>query len=517
MKPQNENFGWMKTLLELVRIVTKTKARHIAVVGRVSKGSSKVTDLYDALCQGKVETDEDGLRHLYGARPNPSSYRNLKADLKKRLLNSLLFVNLEDPSLNEQEKAYYSCHKDWAAVKVLLRKGARHAAVELAEKTLKQALQFDLTEIVVQASQMLRFHYGARAGKLKKMQEYDELHKKSRRAWYYESLAEEYYALLLAGYAAERAAKASCEALAYYEELREAMSEFRTCRLLFLGHLIRVIAYRSLNDYEKTVESCEEAIRAFETKGYEVKTPIYTFLHQQILAHIQLKQFRLAEHTARRAAGLIPPGTANWFINMELLLILCLHTRQYQRAFEVYREAVGRRHFDSLRNVDKEQWRINGAYIHFLLEVGQVAARNNSRPRAFRLARFLNEVPAFSRDKQGRNVAILIIQILFLIVKKHYKEAVGRIDSINKYRLRYLQRDNALRRSNYFIKMLLQIPLCSFHKAAVLRRSECYYKQLKSIPLEVANQAHGIEIIPYEDLWEFALESLEPKFHKRRK
>lgn len=509
----------MKLLLELVRIVTKGKARHIEVLAPDTDGNSKLTELYDALCAGKVKTDEEALQYLYGARPKASSFRNLKMGLKKRLLNSLLFINLYDSSLTEQERAYYQCQKDWAVVKVLLRKGARLMAINLAEKALKLALRFDLTEIAVQASQVLRFHYGTRIGDLKKMEEYGQLHKRCMEAWRYESQAEEYYSLLIANYINERSVKveASRQAEEYYENLKGAMAEFRTYRLLLLGYLIRIIAFRSVNDYKGTVGACEEAIRAFEAKDYEVKTPVYTFLHQQILAHIQLKQFEEGNETARKAAGLIPAGSVNWFINLEMLMILSLHTCRYQRAYEVYREAVGHNRFQKLRDIDKEQWRINGAYIHFLLEIGRARAEGcNGQLKKFRLARFLNEVPVFSRDKQGMNVAILIIQTLFLIVKKRFSEAINRIDAVNKYRTRYLVKDKALKRSNFFINMLLQIPLCNFHKAAVLRKSERYYKQLKATPLEVANQTHGIEIIPYEDLWEFALESLDAKFYKPR-
>ena len=44
-----------------------------------------------------------------------------------------------------------------------------------------------------------------------------------------------------------------------------------------------------------------------------------------------------------------------------------------------------------------------------------------------------------------------------------------------------------------------------------------YLTQLKKTPLEVANQPHEVEIIPYEILWEMALNSLENKFYKERK
>jgi len=62
--------------------------------------------------------------------------------------------------------------------------------------------------------------------------------------------------------------------------------------------------------------------------------------------------------------------------------------------------------------------------------------------------------------------------------------------------------------------MLLQIPLANFHKKGVLRKSQKYYDKLKATPLEVANQIHEVELIPYEDLWEFVIESLDMKVHK---
>ena len=47
-----------------------------------------------------------------------------------------------------------------------------------------------------------------------------------------------------------------------------------------------------------------------------------------------------------------------------------------------------------------EQWRIIEAYANLLdINTGQV----------FRVSRFLNEVPIFSKDKRGNNIAIIVI------------------------------------------------------------------------------------------------------------
>jgi len=100
-------------------------------------------------------------------------------------------------------------------------------------------------------------------------------------------------------------------------------------------------------------------------------------------------------------------------------------------------------------------------------------------------------------------------------LKRKYNDAIDRIEAIEKYSSRYLHQEDTFR-SNCFIKMLLTIPISSFHKAAVLRKAAPYLKKLESAPFEVSNQSIEVEIIPFEKLWLFALESLENKFYKKR-
>jgi hypothetical protein len=103
-----------------------------------------------------------------------------------------------------------------------------------------------------------------------------------------------------------------------------------------------------------------------------------------------------------------------------------------------------------------------------------------------------------------------------MIVKKDYNQSIDRFEAIQKYCSRYIRNDEHIR-SNCFINMLLQIPVSSFHKAGVERRSKKFYDKLLSTPLDIATQDYEIEIIPYEDLWGFVMESLETKIYKNTK
>lgn len=60
------------------------------------------------------------------------------------------------------------------------------------------------------------------------------------------------------------------------------------------------------------------------------------------------------------------------------------------------------------------------------------------------------------------------------------------------------------------------MPAASFHQEAVFRKAQKHLEQLQSMPLEIANQTHEIEIIPYEDLWTMAMENLQNQIFKPR-
>ena len=132
--------------------------------------------------------------------------------------------------------------------------------------------------------------------------------------------------------------------------------------------------------------------------------------------------------------------------------------------------------------------------------------------KKIRVNKFLNEVPIYSKDKRGTNITILILHILFLLQQGKYGVIIDRMESLKTYAHRYLRKDDTYR-SNCFIKMLMQLPAADFHKQGVIRKAQKYWEKLQAVPLEVANQSAEIEIVPYEMLWEFVLESLDNRFH----
>ena len=134
----------MKHLIEISKIVTKKKVKKIEIFDdhSLKHKNSKFNEFYEALMANKFKNDRDAASFLYDCSPTDDKYRQLKSRFRKRLLNTLFFLDVNLPSASSYDRAYYSCNKDWTLVKILLSNDARHTAAALARQILTTALKF---------------------------------------------------------------------------------------------------------------------------------------------------------------------------------------------------------------------------------------------------------------------------------------------------------------------------------------------------------------------------------------
>ena len=187
--------------------------------------------------------------------------------------------------------------------------------------------------------------------------------------------------------------------------------------------------------------------------------------------------------------------------------ILSCHERHYKTAYETVHVAIKHKSFKGLHGKIKQLWYINRAFAHFFLQCGKVLLSDEERTRLkkFRIYKFINEVPIYSKDKRGMNISILIIQILFFVWEKKYKKVQLSISSLSRYCKKYLADDDTYR-SHCFIKMLVQLAKADFNPIRGQRYAKNFHDKLLARPLATSRQAIEIEIVPYEHLWEMILE-----------
>jgi tetratricopeptide (TPR) repeat protein len=506
----------MEDVRTLVEIVSRNKLKQIELLPGSGKNDSLLKQLYDGIAEGRWSGEEEAADYFYGDSKRKGAYFNrLKRQLKDRLINSLFIIDTNQPHYTEIYRAYNECFKNLAAVKILLARYARQPAVELAEQTIKTAVRFEFTDVVLELARQLRFHYGTVAGDRKRYQEYNDMVGRYSEILMAELKAEEFFTDLTNELANSRASQIEQveKAEEYYRELRKLTQKYHSYRLNYVAFTLFAIRYEIANDYADTLEVCREAIAYFETKKHLASSSVvFSFQIKTLASYLQLREFKKAGAAAEACLQIAPAGSRNWYLALDYYMILSFHSGKFQKAFDIYQMAVGHPGFRQQQKNISEHWQVYEAFIYYFISIGKLVPPPDSPLKKFRVGRFLNEVPTYSKDKRGANISILILHVLFLLQQKKYGEIIDRMESLQTYTHRYLRRDDTFR-SNCFIKMLLTLPASSFHKKAVLRKAKKFWDKLRSVPLHTANQSAEMEIVPYEMLWKFAIESLDDRFH----
>lgn len=506
----------MKELKELTYILTKNKVQSIEIIGSDSfQHDSKFYQLFEAVRTGKVKNDKEAAKFIYGTNEVTAKYRNLKYNLKSRLINTLFFIDVNGPL---RDKAYYNCWKQWSACIILNEKSATYSASKIAEKVINQAIKFEFSNLVVVTSLFLRTYYSLRNHNSVKFEHYNDLYYEYKEIEEYQNLAYEYYIRLILDYTLnsvtidgdiEKAGKK------YISQLEHKKNKINSTRFHYYLFQIQLLCSMGVFDYISAKSICDEALEYLNALKNPFKIGVRNVLLNKLVCHIQLKEFEEGKETALQCENLLDKGAFNWFKAKEYLFMLAMHTGNYQDAYIALNEVTKHSRYSQYKSLFNETWLLNRMYVHFLFLLGEITlAPKDNQFTSIRLGKFINEVPKFSKDKKGMNIPVLIIQLAFLILQKKYDLAIDRIEALEKYCSRYLKRDHPNFRCNYFIRMLLQIPVSSFHKAGVERRAKKYLDKMKTVEINFNSQAHEVEIMPFETMWQFILDALKNKFQR---
>ncbi|MBL7775342.1 MAG: hypothetical protein JNK89_05035, partial [Saprospiraceae bacterium] len=368
---------------------------------------------------------------------------------------------------------------------------------------------FEFTELSMNALQYLRNYYGTQAGDPIKYALYRDLYRQTQELWLMENEAEECYTELVNSLVDSRAPQQNLARTAekHFLRIEPYLQQSDSFRLHLCGRLLQMMAYNARNDYRAMADQCASALRFFQAKPYSSNLPLQVFYYQLVLCCVQLRDFGRGQAIIRQHADVYQPGSFNWFKVQELYFLLALHTQHYDDAYDCCMAVLDDPQLERQPAQIQEMWKIFEAYVHLLVRLRRVDRRPE---QPFRLAKFLNEIPVFSKDKRGMNIPILVAQLLFDLLERRYDASIDRADAVAKYTSRYIRRDEHFR-SNCFLNMLLQVPQAAFQREAANERAQRFRSRLGEKPIELANQTHEIEIIPYEDLWEMALEMLPGK------
>ena len=503
----------MQDLKELVSVVSRHKIKQIEIVGNEDPdANSKFQQLYDLVQSGQIQSDLQAMALLYPNRKNPKEpYAKLKNRLKNRLINTLFFIDINQPQFTDIQQAFFTCNKNWMAARTLISRGATSPAIKLAENTIRVTLKYEFTELIIYLSKQLLWHYSVINGNDKKYNYYNKVLKQSLADLEAETLAEQYYSEILKEFSKSQATIKDVirqRAIEYSNILKSRFENIISFRFIRISYLLHIIRFQINGEFDKAIITCNKAISIIEDKPYNSRGALLSFNLRLLSCYIQVKQFEDAKELSSHYSQTLQSGSFNWYIIQFYYFLACIHSKDYNLSSIVLQKTIFHPKFDTLYDNQKQLWYVNQAFLHFLTEIGKVNHLASVNKKKFRLYKFLNDIPIYSKDKQGINISILVVHVLLLLQQRKFLKIIDRVDALNQYCHRYLRRDDTFR-ANCFIKMLLQMAKADFNRIRTQRYAEKYKIKLFSMPLHVADHGIEVEIVPYEHLWEMVLNLLD--------
>jgi tetratricopeptide (TPR) repeat protein len=390
---------------------------------------------------------------------------------------------------------------------------ARRLGTRLMRKTMKRAIEYEVNEIAMLCSLALR-HDSLIYGDLSKFNRLDNTYNLSLNKLMAEAEAERLYHSLLIQFVKSGAVKSG-----QVKQAREAVEKIAAIKEKYdsftINHsylMVSVMLSELNGDYATALSLCDN-FEAYFLKQKKLATYIRhaDVLLQKLDCCLYLSDFEKGQQCAEKALSFYREGEGNWYACQEAYFLLSLRTANLDRAADIYISVIKQPKFRNLVWWRKERWELFSGYLWSFLEIAKrhdLKKKLESSAKQFKLSRMLNDIPTYSADKEGYNIAILILQIIGLIVQDNYTEVISRMESLNNYVYKNLHRDPAHIRSQIFMKMLISLVKADFDPTRIRRRTERYLEVLKKTPLRYNASQVYIEVIPFEDLWEMVEESL---------
>jgi hypothetical protein len=504
----------MQELKELLFILSRYKVRQIEVISNLegAQSPSRYRQLYEFLQQHEGPITESTIATWLNEPEGSKAYHRFINNFKKRLYNSVLFIDLNEPEFNELQRAYYICQQRAAVMKTLRGRGTMLSPLEIARQILPVAVKYEFLDLALDALDVFKSYHAFHTGNAKAFEKYADMSKTYRQIQAAENLAKECFqsVQLLSINSAANGKKIHQACASYIKELTPHLEHALSAMFIAYYGLIKVYMHMSSNDWAGTIRACEEALGRLEQKECVSSVIKNAFLHQQAMSLFMLRDYAQATIIANQSVCSVDKGTFNWFQGKGVLICIKFHQGDYPGCWELYKEVTKHPQFPNMNDSIRESWNIYYAYLSFLSCTGRLALspREKGAIQKFRMGKFLNEVPLYSKDKRGLNIPILIVQVLFLVYDQAYDSLENRIEALRKYNSLHLKENDEHFRTNCFVQLLQLLIKGDFESKKILPHAGPVIKKMMEKPLDLANQSHEIEVVPYEIQWGWVLEVL---------
>lgn len=490
----------MEELIKLSQLLSyKCNYKRELPIG--SDNKSKESKFIESLINNEYKSDHEAAQDLYQTSPKDVRYKMLKHRTKKKLYNNLLFLDSNKIGLKHHLRKEQECIMMLHQATVLKRQYELDLILNLANKVISISEDYDFTDHLVEAYELKLYCY-SELGQLKEFEsslKHLQIHQ--------QKLIQEKESLIkfqtLFVNLKQSVKKRQLYLSTYYNTLLELEEIWRTCRTYIAFNSFyraSILYYESIGDYKGIIRMTLDSESLIQQKSFN-STRFNSHFNKFILvySHLRSRDYKEGLFFAAKYFDDFNFQTVNWFSYLENYFLLSLHSKNYSLS-EVLLNKYNDNPFKNKISADaKERWKLYEFYLN--LVSSDISPQNNP---------FLLHLPEYSKDKQGFNVAILILQFIYYLQKKESEALLYRIESLKKYILAHLKENFSLR-SKLFLKLLILIVTEDYDAESSRKKGKKLFQKLADTPIP-GDAFAEIEIVPYEHLWERILDTLQTHY-----
>lgn len=510
----------MQELKDLIRVGLSGRITGIETFNQFTASKKSLTyKLFHHISEGKINTDAEAKALLYGDGYKGFKYNMLKERFKDKLYTNVLFVQPRKRDTRSYAHNAYYCHKYYIVAKLLLMIVAKNAGRNLMRKVLLRAQTYQVYEIALLAAIALR-RQTLEQGNRKDFNIYVALNKNILALMQAENEAEEQNDALMmyftTSYAARpeliEQAKKNCT---YINKLKNIYNTYNLNQAYFHS---QIFLFDLQNNYTATLAACN-SFESYLLSQPNFYSPVRhgNLIIQKLNSYLYLEKYTEGLELAQKSANFHEAKEGNWLALKEMHFLLALRNSDYAQACEVYKE-VNNMLYKNIDQRQKELWYFFSGYLWLCLSSDNLIGLRNevfNKLKDFKLSKLLNEVPLYTKDKEGLNLSLGILQLALLLQGKEFDRVVDKIEHIKTYIHKYISRKSGAR-DHVMLKLALLLPKYNFEADVLEKKALPHLEKLKTLTSreQTYNRTH-IEVIPYHLLWKIILRDLKSVVSKQ--
>lgn len=490
----------MDLINEFAFILSKNKPNEFDAI---IPENSKIRKLYNLVISDQVQNDDAASKIIYNSTKADKKYLMLKRNLVQKLSDLVYLQDYKEVDRDNYMNIHFQVEKELLIAEKLLLENVYHNPTKIIAKVEQTAQQYFFIDLQVSAAKKLRSVYSLK-GKPKETEDYDNKVKQLEKFQSYHNSAKGMWEKLYSKtkYVISKSENIIDECKQFSDKIEQWLKEYDSPFIkLFYYRTLILLDYQKNNQFNvlATLKKLDLLIKRYDfikSKSLQLEVNYYYARFYR-----DVGQLDLASELINTCLKLSDYRAFDRFQIQELNFDVLIKNKYYELAKEVVVEVHSVPQYQFLNIYDKSAWTIREAYLYFILNaVGKDTDELPLFSKEKSLHNFLEKTKKSTKDKNGYNLALLIIRVVLYRVY-NLQDIDNEGNNMLVYYHRYLKQQNT--RTSVFFYQLAKVVIKFFDIDELNERKGKLINKLSSTGNSTFDTT---EIIPYDRFWDLLID-----------